>query len=75
MPPSVAVVPFPSLIGCRRVRWRVLAERLGAYTRKEMARRGRITGEVWQIPLVVYDLVERRRFLEDITGVVGASPS
>jgi hypothetical protein len=53
----------------------VLAERLGAYTRKEMARRGRITGEVWQIPLVVYDLVERRRFLEDITGVVGASPS
>ena len=75
MPPSVAVVPFPSLIGCRRVRSRALAERLGAYTRKEMAGRGLITGEVWQIPCVAYELVERRRCLEDITGGVGASPS
>jgi hypothetical protein len=40
-----------------------------------MAGRGRITGEVWQIPSVVYELVERRRCLEDITGGVGASPS
>jgi hypothetical protein len=40
-----------------------------------MAGRGQITGEVWQIPCVVYELVERRRCLEDITGGVGASPS
>lgn len=40
-----------------------------------MAGRGLITGEVWQIPCVAYELVERRRCLEDIPGGVGASPS